>query len=857
MATQTPSQKAAAERQAAIEREAGIAAVAPATPTTQRQVNAAERQAEIERQAGMTTTTVADQQAQAAKNAGLNPAPTVITSADATARNEKNQAELQAAQDNLQAAVSNPPPPVAPTTTPTASTTPSGTTSTTTNPTSTSTTTTGTTQPPSVDPLQAQIDAATSSIDGEYNETIGLLDARMASLNASTQAQVNAIKASFAVRREETKRLNQVLLQSNTKAGIRAGRDRYASEINSGILTAVEQDGIRRISELDAEELSLINEATAANDANQFNLLAMKMEQIHEKRKEKEAAISKLHEDAMKAEQAAFDRAKDLREMQKWDREDASTSIDAMVASGMDPTSVPEEYFVKLDAQAGYVPGTARGMMEVAAQEKSAQSEVDFINNMNSVIDLTSKLAPDQYLDFNGNRYYGTKSGNEFVGYEIDKGTGSITSIYRNDATGQLTYSTQDNVLEPNIDYEQQWIDNGNGTESLWYVSKDPNYAPVPVNPNVGGPSSGVNSGSIQEAFPQGASYTNGGAEAGLTEKDFWCLRWAANFDERGQELMNEVGNTLDEKRASVETNIGFGTGRPPQIGDYILTNEDPTWGHFAIINDIRTDPRTGKTVAVLSESNYVAGTVTHTRTVELDAANLESNGGSILGFKHSEFKSQYTSQPGGPELPLFTRPTEESKKSSEVSVAQQSSLRKEIANDTAISQYTDLNTTYQGMQAIADTALSKPTKESRAQLDQALITMFNKMLDPTSVVREGEYARTTQGQALLSQAQAKFEALKKGGAGINDATRREMVEVAKTLLGVAENQYKTSVDFYLPIIEDLGLDPSMFIKGYGSVSSESDQLQQLIESNPLYASEIQSAIDEGYTLDEIMEALQ
>jgi hypothetical protein len=673
MVEQTQAQRSAASNQAAIERQAGIQSAAAPVASTQKQVSAAERQAEVERAAGLNTVTVADNQALAAKNAGeqARPAPTVITSSAATARNETNQAELAATQDNLVANAPTSPPPATPPapTPPPAVPTPT-----------TSQTGTNTPSQPTVDPLQGQIDSATSAIDAEYDQTVGLLDARMASLNSATAAQVASIKASYAVRREETKRLNQVLLQSNTKAGIRAGRDRYASEINQGILTDVEQQGLRRISELDAEELELINAAQAANDTNQFNLLASKMQQIHEKRKEKEAVISKLHADAMAAEQAAFERAKDLREMQKWDREDASASVDAMVASGMDPASVPPEYFAQLDAKANFVPGTSAGMMRVAQQERNAASEADFISNMNSVMELTTKLRPDQYVEFNGNKYYGDKSDNEFIGYEIEEATGNIVSISRNLITGEVSSSTQFGVLEPNIKYNQEWIDNGDGTESLWYVPTDPNFKPVPVNPHVGTSSGGIDSGAVQEAFPNGMTLANGGEEQGMTYKDFWCLRWAGNLDVRGDALINEIGDTIQSKRASVETDIGWGAGarRPPQAGDYILTNESPDWGHIAYISEIRTDPNTGKKVAVLSESNYTAGTVTHTRTMELSEANMEANGGKILGFKHSELKPEYSSQPeqGGPS---FTRLTEEAREETatpfEPSTPQESSI--------------------------------------------------------------------------------------------------------------------------------------------------------------------------------------
>jgi hypothetical protein len=54
---------------------------------------------------------------------------------------------------------------------------------------------------------------------------------------------------------------------------------------------------------------------------------------------------------------------------------------------------------------------------------------------------------------------------------------------------------------------------------------------------------------------------------------------------------------------------------------------------------------------------------------------------------------------------------------------------------------------------------------ESRAAMEQALIIMFNKMLDPGSVVREGEFDRTSQGQSVINAAEGWLQKLAAGGA--------------------------------------------------------------------------------------------
>lgn len=65
----------------------------------------------------------------------------------------------------------------------------------------------------------------------------------------------------------------------------------------------------------------------------------------------------------------------------------------------------------------------------------------------------------------------------------------------------------------------------------------------------------------------------------------------------------------------------------------------------------------------------------------------------------------------------------------------------------------------------------------------QAIITSFNKILDPTSVVRESEYDRTAQGQSLLNQLQGKYDNIVSGGAGVTIDTLREAANIANQYL--------------------------------------------------------------------------
>lgn len=162
-------------------------------------------------------------------------------------------------------------------------------------------------------PEQTFLRESIESIDREVVQFTSILDARATQLDTANQALVDSIKSIFNRRREQQKEVNKNIVSGLTITGIRAGRQRFAPEVQEGILSAAERDGIQRIADLDAQELSLIQEAKAANDANQFALLNAKMNEIATARKDKSAVIKQLHDMAVEEEKLLRERAQEGR----------------------------------------------------------------------------------------------------------------------------------------------------------------------------------------------------------------------------------------------------------------------------------------------------------------------------------------------------------------------------------------------------------------------------------------------------------------------------------------------------------------------------------------------------------------
>lgn len=109
--------------------------------------------------------------------------------------------------------------------------------------------------------------------------------------------------------------------------------------------------------------------------------------------------------------------------------------------------------------------------------------------------------------------------------------------------------------------------------------------------------------------------------------------------------------------------------------------------------------------------------------------------------------------------------------------------LRKEFNGLKVVQDATQVQNSFNQINSAYTQALGSTADESsKAAADQALVISFNKMLDPGSVVREGEFARSTEGQSLINQWKGKVEKLEQGGVGLTDGDRASIVNLTRVL---------------------------------------------------------------------------
>jgi hypothetical protein len=157
----------------------------------------------------------------------------------------------------------------------------------------------------------------------------------------------------------------------------------------------------------------------------------------------------------------------------------------------------------------------------------------------------------------------------------------------------------------------------------------------------------------------------------------------------------------------------------------------------------------------------------------------------------------------------------------------QGTALRKEFYDSQEVKTYQTMSQQFGVMQE----AMKDAKGQNLVAVDQALITVMNKMMDPQSVVRESEYARTPGDLALMNRVKGAYEKLQKGGAGLTDDDRKAIANMGKKYHDVAQKKYKSKYHEYTGYLSNYGLDPEKYLnpsdKGIGASTNPLDKYME------------------------------
>ena len=106
----------------------------------------------------------------------------------------------------------------------------------------------------------------------------------------------------------------------------------------------------------------------------------------------------------------------------------------------------------------------------------------------------------------------------------------------------------------------------------------------------------------------------------------------------------------------------------------------------------------------------------------------------------------------------------------------------------------------------------------------QAILISFNKLLDPTSVVRESEYARSATGQSAIETMRGYADKLSKGGAGVTLKELESYKEFGEQVVQQAlESTIGPERKRIKRLIEYTGADPELIFTGRFAPNAQPD----------------------------------
>ncbi|MCR4307478.1 MAG: hypothetical protein NUV80_02880, partial [Candidatus Berkelbacteria bacterium] len=155
--------------------------------------------------------------------------------------------------------------------------------------------------------------------------------------------------------------------------------------------------------------------------------------------------------------------------------------------------------------------------------------------------------------------------------------------------------------------------------------------------------------------------------------------------------------------------------------------------------------------------------------------------------------------------------------------------LRQELRSNPYVKDYQTMDSKFTAMEKALE--MSKKSNNFVA-IDQALITLYNKILDPSSVVRESEYARTPENLSLINKFKGKIEEYGAGGAGITQEDRQALVDMALQIRDSYEQSYNETIDDYSALAKEIGVSEKLvgipFRKGNAGGSGKTKPINAL-----------------------------
>ncbi len=174
---------------------------------------------------------------------------------------------------------------------------------------------------PEAERLQQQLQQHYDLAKAEMDYAVSQFDKIQMTGDLATKNLIESIQKAYQVRIDQMEQVNKAGLNAQKLLGMRSGRSRYAPELQSSILTNEERAGIRRLTQLEAEKLSLISEAQQAATDRDLKILNQRFTQLRTLRDEQTNTVKDMYSLARQEEERAQQKAKMEMEIQQAQRD--------------------------------------------------------------------------------------------------------------------------------------------------------------------------------------------------------------------------------------------------------------------------------------------------------------------------------------------------------------------------------------------------------------------------------------------------------------------------------------------------------------------------------------------------------
>lgn len=157
-------------------------------------------------------------------------------------------------------------------------------------------------------------------------------------------------------------------------------------------------------------------------------------------------------------------------------------------------------------------------------------------------------------------------------------------------------------------------------------------------------------------------------------------------------------------------------------------------------------------------------------------------------------------------------RATQREKKEPDLSKAA-TDLRKEFTGHPVVKRYQDIRISMDKVRRAAERANTSKSDGERAASDLSLVFGFMKMLDPGSVVREGEFATAQNAAGVPDRVRNAYNRALSGEI-LNPNQRAGFLAAAEDAYRAETATYQPIADLYGRLAQTQGLDPADIIAG-------------------------------------------